>query len=982
MFAPENLDSNLVEPLEAIDPVERSEVISFVRMLAAALSVAFFFSGAAGLIFQVVWFYRAGLVFGSSVWAVTIVLSSFMGGLALGNALAGRYASKVERPLVVYAQLEALVAMSGLAVSLLLPHLPIILGPLTRAASESIWAINVIRLVAAFAALVVPATAMGATFPVLVGAAAGGRDRFGVALGRLYGWNTLGAVVGVVTAELILVDRVGVAWTAWTAAALNVFAAALALSSLGRANARPLHDIEQPKRRVEAKKISAASTNSAFLLRSFLLCAFLSGLTLLALEVVWFRFLTMYVLSTTLAASLMLAVVLAGIAIGGLIGSVWSKRASERTAAVVSLLAACAVIASYGGFESLTSGTQVGDWRRILWFACVLTAPTSLLSGLLFTLIGNGIRRAVDHDTRAAAWLTVANTSGALVGAPLAGFVFLPLVGMESTFFLLAMFYAVIGLFIAASLGIGASIRRWPIAIGTVAVVLAFLLFPFGAMKDQYFLRAAAAYADDGSQIVATHEGRSETIFLMQQQWMGQPVYNRLVTNGFSMTGTAVPGLRYMRYFAYWPMLMHNGPIRHALLVCYGVGVTAGAVLDIPALESLDVAEISRDVVAMSDVIYAGGRHPLHDPRVRLHLEDGRYFLGSSGEKFDLITGEPPPPRTPGAVNLYTREYFQLIYDRLAEGGITTYWLPVARPEPGTDVDTILRAFCDVFTDCSLWNATPFDLMMVGTKHAAGPVSDEQMRTPWQAPALQAHLREAGFERPEQIGATFVGDAAFARELAATAPPLTDDFPHRLVPVPSRPSLSAPSYAIDRAASERFQRVIDPTRARDAFLSSGFVRGLWPADMIEKSAPFFAWQRLINRNFWEGGKPLMQIEDLHAVLTQTTLRTLPLWILGSDDVKEEIAERSQTKNAETEYARGLRALAGRDYNGAAAAFLQTEQQGLRAPTIRGLLVYSLCMANQLDEARQFVRGLDVHNLEEQHFWEWMGKQFGVRPVRE
>jgi spermidine synthase len=947
-------------------------------MLAAALSVAFFFSGAAGLIFQVVWFYRAGLVFGSSVWAVTIVLSSFMGGLALGNALAGRYASKVERPLVVYAQLEALVAISGLAVSLLLPHLAVILGPLTRGASESIWAINLIRLFAAFGALVVPATAMGATFPVLVGAAAGDQDRFGIALGRLYGWNTLGAVVGVVTAELILVDRVGVAWTAWTAAALNVIAAALAISVVGRptAEGRPL----SKKPSSQTTKNSAVSANSALPLRSFLVGAFLSGLVMLALEVVWFRFLTMYVLSTTMAASLMLAVVLAGIGVGGLIGSVWSTRASERTAAVVSLLAACAVIASYGGFESLTSGTQVGDWRRILWFACVLTAPTSLLSGLFFTLIGNGIRRAVDHDTRAAAWLTLANTSGALVGAPLAGFVLLPLVGMESTFFLLAMLYAAIGLFIAASLGIGASMRRWPIAIGAVAAVLAFLLFPFGAMKEQYFLRAAAAYADDGSQIVATHEGRSETIFLMQQQWMGRAVYNRLVTNGFSMTGTAVPGLRYMRYFAYWPMLMHNGPIRHALLVCYGVGVTAGAVLDNPALESLDIAEISRDVVAMSDVIYAGGRHPLHDPRVRLHLEDGRYFLGSSAAQFDLITGEPPPPRTPGAVNLYTREYFELMYDRLAEGGITTYWLPVARPEPGTDVDAILRAFCDVFTDCSLWNATPFDLMMVGTKHATGPVSDEQMRAPWQTPVLQTHLREVGFERPEQIGATFVGDTTFARELVATAPPLTDDFPHRLVPVASRPSLSAPSYAIDRAASERFQRVMDPVRGRDAFLSSSFVRGLWPPDMIEKSAPFFAWQRLINRNFWEGGKPLMQIEDLHAVLTQTTLRTLPLWILGSDDVKEEIAEQSKTKNAETEYARGLRALAGRDYNGAAAAFLQTEQQGLRAPTIRAMLVYALCMANQLDEARRFVRGLDVHNLEEQHFWEWMGKQFGVRPV--
>jgi spermidine synthase len=361
---------------------------------------------------------------------------------------------------------------------------------------------------------------------------------------------------------------------------------------------------------------------------------------------------------------------------------------------------------------------------------------------------------------------------------------------------------------------------------------------------------------------------------------------------------------------------------------------------------------------------------------VRLHLDDGRYLLASSPTRFDLITGEPPPPRTPGAVNIYTREYFQLIYNRLNDGGIATYWLPVARPQPGTDVDTVLRAFCEVFTDCSLWNATPFDLMMVGTRQARGPITADEFRAPWQTPALQPKLAEVGFERPEQIGATFLGDATFVKELVANVPPLTDDFPHRLVPS-RRPSLSAPAYTTDRAVFERFQRVIDPARGREAFLSSGFIRGLWPADLVEKSAPFFEWQRVINRNFWEGGKPLEQIEDLHAVLSQTTLRTLPLWILGSDEVKERIAEQAKTQTSETLYARALRALAGRDYNGAFDAFLQTEQQGLRAPTIRALLVYSLCMANRLDEARLFSRGLDVHDAQERHFWQFMGKTFGV-----
>src|SRR6185369_11671451 len=135
-------------------------------------------------------------------------------------------------------------------------------------------------------------------------------------------------------------------------------------------------------------------------------------------------------------------------------------------------------------------------------------------------------------------------------------------------------------------------------------------------------------------------------------------------------------------------------------------------------------------------------------------LDDGRSFLLTSSDKYDLITGEPPPPRTPGAVNIYTREFFQLVYHHLAEGGIATYWLPVARPDPGTDVDTIIRGFCAVFADCSLWNATPSDFMLLGTRHAAVPVPETNFSSAWHVPRLAANLREIAFEVPEQFGAT------------------------------------------------------------------------------------------------------------------------------------------------------------------------------------------------------------------------------------
>jgi hypothetical protein len=432
-----------------------------------------------------------------------------------------------------------------------------------------------------------------------------------------------------------------------------------------------------------------------------------------------------------------------------------------------------------------------------------------------------------------------------------------------------------------------------------------------------------------------------------------------------------------MRYFAYWPMLLHEGPLRRALIICYGVGVTAGAVLDIPSLENLDIVELSRDVAATSDLIYAANEHPLHDPRARLHIEDGRYFLQTSRERFDLITGEPPPPRTPGAVNIYTREYFGLIRDRLAEGGMTTYWLPVARPDPGTDVNTIVRAFCDVFDDCSLWNATPFDLMLVGTRHATGPVAASSFAAAWHAPALAARLREVGFEQPPQIGATFIGDAAYLRQLTDLTPALTDDFPQRLRPVSTRPSLSDPRYGFDPAVRDLYQRVLDPARARQAFAASDFIRRLWPRTLIDETLPWFDVQRILNRALWEGGRPLEQIEDLHAVLTTTTLRTLPLWLLGSDDVKERIAETSAERSGATEYARGVKALAARDYLRAAAHFGESERRGLQGATVRPLLVFALCLAGDLDAARQLARDVSAREPGQQHFWTWLRATFGV-----
>jgi spermidine synthase len=172
--------------------------------------------------------------------------------------------------------------------------------------------------------------------------------------------------------------------------------------------------------------------------------------------------------------------------------------------------------------------------------------------------------------------------------------------------------------------------------------------------------------------------------------------------------------------------------LERALLIAYGAGNTARAMTDSRSPVSIDVVDLSADIIETNEVIYprASGS-PLDDPRVTIHIDDGRYFLQTTDKRFDMITGEPPPPGVSGVENLYSREYFQLLHDRLAEGGIVTYWLPIHSLTDGS-TRAILRAFCDVFADCSLWNGAARNLMMVGTRNARGPVPQAVFLEQWE----------------------------------------------------------------------------------------------------------------------------------------------------------------------------------------------------------------------------------------------------------
>ena len=881
-----------------------------------AIHAAFFLSGAGALAFETVWFSEAGLAVGNSVWAAALVVGAFMAGLAAGNAAAVAIARRRRNLLGAYAAVELAAAASGALLVLALPFLPAALRPLFAPLLEHPLALNGARVVIAFVLMAIPATALGATLPLLARPLEGLAGTYGAALGRLYGFNTLGAVAGVLLAELWLIPALGLSGTGLVAAACNGSAALIAWR-MARISF---------ERKTEDKTFAAKDR------RRILGAAFLAGATLLALEVVGFRFLLLFQDGTTLIFALMLAVVLAGIGLGALAASL--LREPGRWARPAAACAAVAVVVGYAGFDAALR--LLAPWQtEFAWMAAALSSfllgPVAFLSGALFTALGVQLRGRMAEAGAATSALTIANTLGGALGSLAAAFVLLPGLGLERSFFLLALLYGAIVLVLPAPPG--RPWRRWRAA---VAAALVLALFPFGRMSGAYYRSVEERFA---GRIVAAREGLVQTTFYLAHDFLGEPLYLRLATNSYSMASTAVGVQRYMKLFVYLPAALHPG-IERALLLCFGVGSTAAALTDLPEVKAIDVVDVSRDILEMSDLAHPDPvRHPLRDPRVKVHVEDARFFLQQTAARYDLITGEPPPPKMAGVASLYSREYFRLVRSRLNPGGLATYWLP-GYLLLEAEALSIIRAFCDAFEDCSLWSGLNRDWILLGSNGGIAPVSREHFSRLWNQPRAGAELRRLGIERPIQLVGQFMADAPALRAISAASPPLDDDHPRRI-----RSALYA------EPATPRYAELMNAERGR-ARLEGGAWANLLEKDLVAKGregfrrrgmleAAFYPDLRAPGYDFWA---------DLAYLLGQTDLVDLPRWMLGSGARVAEIAARADRRDPVAAEHIAIDALAGR------RAPAQVDAERFAAMTARAqvVMVFHHCLAGQRARAHQLM----------------------------
>ena len=929
--------------------------------------VILFLSGIGALIFETLWLRLSGLAFGNSVWAASLILSSFMTGVALGNAMAASSRIRRWRPLHLYALLEVLVAVFGCTIVFGLP----VLGELLRPVWQLLWnyqpALLGLRFVVFFMILLVPTTAMGLTLPVLMEDPMLRGTNFGRAIGFLYGSNTLGAVVGAVVGEAYLIAPFGLRGTSLVAGLASCIAAAIALFVARPSGESSTHVFE----RTFPLQIDVRYRPP----RRLLFVSFGTGCILLALEVIWFRFLRLYVASSPTAFATMLAVVLAGIGFGALAAGAIHRRSSPLNLLLPVLLslAAIATLFSYLFFpgELIQARTSVFDlrWWQIALLSAALMFPAALISGVLFPTIATSVQASVDDRMNSTGITTLANTTGAALGPLVASFILLPSVGYQSSLIFCAAGYALLSIFAN-----GRPVWQFhrPITLIKVglcaALILLFAIFPYN--RDTVHFGHARHFL---GHLIKNVEGASDTYQLVRYDLFGQPYYYQLFTGGFSMSGTRPQSQRYMRMFAYLPLAFRSQS-EDVLLICYGCGVTADAFLHGPNVKRMDVVDISKEVFQLADS-YTGINYanPLRDPRVHAVVQDGRFFLQATRQQYDIISGEPPPPKVAGSVNLYTEEFFSLMNSRLKEGGIATFWLPINQLKVD-EAKAILRAFHNAFPNASVWTNADEQWIMMGIKGRAPGIKKEQIAYLWSDPATNDDLTRIGMEVPEQLSAMFLMDSGEIDRLTHGVPPLSDSYPKRLSDAPW-----------DEQASHLFASgYMKASFAIQALRGSPFFGGLsqeTPDGLLESC---FIVRELRDRcGVVERCNPLAEL-DIY--LRHSPLRTPVLEVLGSDEFRlamaEQIARKSEPPVAQIMSDLIAGALARRDIDGAILLLEMEKKRGASNINDTFLLTYLYCLNGDVGKA-EILAARDARSLKKNWFVDWLwGKlhtDFGFHP---
>jgi spermidine synthase len=786
-----------------------------VRRAFLALSA---FSGATILVYQAVWARLLTLSLGYTATARATTSAAFVGGLALGAWLSARRASTIapRRALAYSAFFELFVALAALiiwpALTLALPILAGVYhdgdGGLAFFATRTLLCAMLISL---------PAIAIGATFGLRIR----WFELFDVptrqSAGTLYATHLAGGALGAALAALLLIPFAGLARTTLTAVALNVIVAAgflwlrqtattplatpedASLAHNGHYNGGSHSSNDSHGRNGSngghgnhgnhGGDYNGSHTGSYSRPRptSAAVALALSGFITLTYAVAWNRVLALTLGPTPYIASLTAIVFILGLAAGAAFASYLVARVSRPilALAVTQMLAALSaflVARSVPALPALivTFLHQPHAYAIVLAMqaaiAALLVLPMAIALGATFPF---GVATAAPEwrqSTTASAGghLLAANLAGAIAGAMVTTFVFIPQFGLQRTMLLGGLIGSLSGVELTWRSRKRDHIRIWLTTAGVLIAALGLTLRPWnpkvltgGPYRYGGLSPSELQVELDAGTLLFTRDGADGTVAVRRAAG------NLSLSIDGAIVGTNASSLLIEKLLAHVPLLLHPAPADVCVLGL-GTGATTSAALAHP-VDRVDALEPSPEVVRAAEQFAKENHQALNDPRTHVIIGDGRTHLRLAHRGYDVILSAPPEPWMAGAAASVTRELFEAARDRLNPGGLFCQWTHASHASQA-DVQSIVATFADVFPGGSLWLVGDRDLLLVGGREPIEPRLGNVSRA-WLRPGVAQDLADVDVRDPFSVLSLLAAQGDALNTLGGNVPRQADDLP-------------------------------------------------------------------------------------------------------------------------------------------------------------------------------------------------------------
>jgi spermidine synthase len=740
-----------------------------LNLILVGVVACFVLSGFAALLYQTAWMRQFSLVFGTSELAVAAVLAAYMGGLSLGASLAARFVHRISRPVLFYGLLEAGIAVSALAVPLLLQTASFLYISIFGGQPEPVDASGLgqsfFYLVIAFVVLALPTSFMGATLPLLTKYVVRSKDQIGSRVGLLYASNTLGAIGGTVVAGFVLLPTLGLRGTVWVGVAINLLVFVLAALIARQIGNREQLNQENPMAEQTQTEDSMAESPAPKFRLWILPLMLISGANSFVYEVLWTRLLGHILGGSITAFATMLAGFLSGIAIGSAIASRFARTRAQATHGFIGVQCGIAV-ASMLIYQLLPLAIpETAGLKGNVWLAFMVLLPATIFIGATFPLAVRILASSKIDAAPAAAKIYSWNTVGAIVGATLAAFFLIPLLKYEGAIKVAVALNACLALAVATLFGN----RNKGVIAGTLVFVVGILVL-YQPKMPEAILRASPVYAQSGGEIIFYEVGRSATVVVIEENGMFYLRTNGLPEAAATVLGSP-PGRSSQQLLSVLPVLARPN-IESTLIIGLGGGI---ALEGVPAsVKEVDVIELEPEVVKANE-FYGDGReiNPLKDPRVNITINDARSALTLTQKKYGAIVSQPSHPWTAGASHLYTREFMALAKSHLTGEGVYLQWM-----NSGFVDEALLKSLCatmlDVYAYVRMYQFDPGVILLIGSEQPLN-VEENMARTGRPLNDDVLGYLEKGIGSTEDLFVALTMDQANIKKFSAGAPLITDN---------------------------------------------------------------------------------------------------------------------------------------------------------------------------------------------------------------